>query len=210
MNIENRITIRTLIYALLFLAFGIVLLTSTEDLISIASKVIGSAIVIVGIIKTLLYVYRKGKLGTYSIIELLLGIILILFGVLLILVSSTLSFAIRTIIGLWIIFAGINRIIFSLSVKQYDNKGFIIYFITALFMICLGILIISAILDQFIGLLIIVYSISEIIDYIYYRVKYRNIENLYKEESPKKSKIKKSNKKGKVVDAIIEEEKDSL
>ena len=63
MNIENKISIRTLIYALIFLTFGIILLTSTEDLITIASKVLGSAIVITGIVKVLIYVYRKGKCG---------------------------------------------------------------------------------------------------------------------------------------------------
>ena len=42
---ENKISLNNLIYALLFLTFGIILLTSTEDLISIVSKFIGSAII---------------------------------------------------------------------------------------------------------------------------------------------------------------------
>lgn len=202
---ENKITVNNLIYALLFLTFGIILLTSTEDLISIVSKVIGAAIIIAGIVKTLVYVYRKGKLGDYSLSELLIGIVLICFGVLLIVVSSTLSFAIRTIIGIWIVFAGINRIIFSISIKSIDNRGFIIYLITSLLMIGLGVLIISGIFDQFIGLLIIVYSLMEIIDYVYYSLKSRNYEG--KQEIQKVSNVKKNkkSKKGKVVDAVIEE-----
>lgn len=203
MNIENKIELNNLIYALLFLAFGIVLLTSTEDLISITSKFIGGAIVIAGIVKTLLYVYRKGKLGNYSISELLIGLLLMCFGLLLIIVSSALSFAIRTIIGLWIVFAGVNRIIFSISVKSYDNKGFLVYLLTALLMIGLGVLIISGIIDQLIGLLIIIYSVMEIVNYIYFKVKYKNYDDSMKIQ--KVSKDKKSNKKGKIVDAVIEE-----
>ena len=199
---ENKISINNLIYALLFLTFGIILLTSTEDLISIASKFIGSAIVIAGIVKTLIYVYRKGKLGNYSIGELLIGLMLICFGVLLIMVSSTLSFAIRVIIGLWIVFAGVNRIIFSISIKSYDNKSFLIYLLTALLMIGLGILIISGVFDQIIGLLIIIYSIMEIVDYIYYKVKFKDTDTTNEVKEVKK--IKKG-KKGKVVDAVIEE-----
>lgn len=204
MNTESKITVNNLIYALLFLTFGIVLLTSTEDLISITSKVIGGFIIAAGVVKTLLYVYRKGKLGDYSISELLIGLLLICFGLLLILVSSTLSFAIRTIIGLWVVFAGVNRVIFSISVKPYDNKGFLVYLLTALLMIGLGVLIISGVFDQLIGLLIIIYSIMEIVDYIYFKVKYKNYET--KTEIQKVSKSKKSNKKGKVVDAVIEED----
>lgn len=207
MNTENKIELNNLIYALLFLTFGIVLLTSTEDLISIASKVIGAVIAIVGIVKTLLYVYRKGKYGNYSLTQLLIGLILICFGVLLILVSNTLSFAIRIIIGLWIVFAGINRIIFSLSVKSYDNNGFLVYLFTALLMIALGVLIISGIFDQFIGLLIIVYSVMEIVDYIYFKVRYKNNESNTDLQKVSKKDNSKKNKKGKVVDAVIEEEK---
>ena len=207
MKTENKITVNNLIYALLFLTFGIILLTSTEDLISIASKVIGGVITIVGIVKTLLYVYRKGKYGDYGLSELLVGLILICIGVLLIVVSSTLSFAIRTIIGLWIVFAGVNRIIFSISVRPYDSRGFIIYLCTSLLMIALGILIISGIFDQFIGLLIIIYSIMEIVNYIYYKVKYKNNENTTEIQKVSKSKKSKVSKKGKVVDAVVEEDK---
>ena len=207
MNTENKIELNNLIYALLFLTFGIVLLTSTEDLISIASKVIGAVIAIVGIVKTLLYVYRKGKYGNYSLTQLLIGLLLICFGVLLILVSNTLSFAIRIIIGLWIVFAGINRIIFSLSIKTYDNNGFLVYLFTALLMIALGVLIISGIFDQFIGLLIIVYSVMEIVDYIYFKVRYKNNESNTDLQKVSKKDNSKKNKKGKVVDAVIEEEK---
>ena len=205
MNTENKISIYTLIYSLLFLAFGIVLLTSTEDLISIASKVIGIGIIVTGIVNVLLYVYRKGKLGNYSIYKLIIGLLLIGLGLLLVLVSSTLSFAIRTIVGLWIVFSGINRIIFSLSIKSVDSRGFLVYLLTSFLMILLGILIISGILDKFIGLLIIIYSIMEIVDYVYYKVKNKNDESSI--VPVKESKAKKKGKKGKVVDAVIDEDK---
>ena len=206
MNRENKITLNNLIYALLFLAFGVILLTSTDSLISIVSKVIGVGIIIVGVVKTLLYVYRKGKLGDYPLSELLIGLILICFGVLLIVVSSTLSFAIRVIIGLWVVFAGINRVIFSMSVKPIDKKGFIFYLITSLLMVCLGVLIISGIFDKLIGLLIIIYAIMEIVDYIYYKAKFKDNEETTT-AIQKVSKNKKGKKEGKVVDAVIEDEK---
>ena len=185
---ENKISINNLIYALLFLTFGIILLTSTEDLISIASKVIGSVIVIVGIVKTLIYVYRKGKFENYNLNELIIGLLLICFGTMLIVISSTLSFTIRVIIGIWIVFSGINRVIFSISIKTYDIKSFLVYLFTALLMIGLGILIISGIFDQIIGLLIIIYSIMEITNYIYYKVKFKDYEKNNKQQEINKAK----------------------
>ena len=50
MNKESKITVNNLIYALLFLVFGIILLTSTEDLITIVSKVIGGVLITIGMI----------------------------------------------------------------------------------------------------------------------------------------------------------------
>lgn len=204
---ENKITINNLIYSLLFLVFGIILLTSSDDIIGMVSKAIGTILIIVGIIKSVIYIYMKGKLGEYKSSELIIGLFIIGFGVLLILFSSTLSFAIRVVIGLWALFAGINRIIFAISVKSIDNSGFKMYLISAMIMVAVGILLISGIFDKIIGLLIIIYSISEIADYIYFRSKHKVYEST--DNKPVQiSKKSKKNKNEKVVDAVIEEETD--
>ena len=202
---ENRITINNLIYSLLFLVFGIILLTSTEDLVSIASKIIGAVLIIVGIVKSIIYVYMKGKVGDYGVTNLLIGILLICFGVSFVFFSSALSFVIRTVIGAWVLLAGINRIIFAISTISIDKKGFMVYLITSFIMFALGFLLISGIFDQVVGLLIILYSITELIDYIYYKVKYKEYQQPEgKLEIVKKD--KKNSKKGKVVDAKIDED----
>ena len=207
MKKENKITINNLIYALLFLVFGIILLTSTEDLISIASKVIGIVLIIIGIIKTIVYIYMKGKLGSYKLMELVVGILIISCGTLLLLYSGALSFAIRIIIGSWVLFAGINRIVLAISIKSIDNTGFKVYLITSILMVIIGVCLISGFFDKVIGLFIIGYSITEIIDYVYFRTKNKNYEPKKKfQKSQVKNKFKKL-KEPKVVDAIIEEEK---
>ena len=206
MKIENKITVNNLIYALLFLVFGVILLTSTEDLISIASKVIGIGLIVVGIVKAIIYVYMKGKLGNYKLTELLIGLIIICCGSVLLIYSGALSFAIRTIIGLWILFAGVNRIILAISIKLVDNSGFKIYLITSILMLIMGIFLISGLFDKLIGLFIIGYSITEIIDYIYFKSKNKNygsVKNNSKKN--KKEKIKRL-KEEKIVEAVIEEE----
>lgn len=206
MNKESKITINNLLYALLFLVFGIILLTSTEDLITIVSKVIGAILIVIGIIKTIIYIYMKGKLGDYSLSKLSIGLLFICFGLLLIFLSGTLSFAIRTVVGMWILFSGINRIIFAISIFNMDKRSFLVYLLTAILMLVLGVILISGIFDKLIGLFIIIYSIVEVVNYIYFKVKNKEYEDLEKTTIKKEEKIKKL-KKGKVVDAIIEEEK---
>lgn len=204
MNKENKITINNLIYALLFLVFGIILITSTDGLITMASKIVGSILIVIGIIKSIIYIYMKGKLGDYNIKELAVSLILIGAGLILILVSEALGFAIRTIIGIWALFAGINRIILAIYTKSIDKLGFRMYLITAIVMIIVGILLISGMFNDIIGILIIIYSITEIVDYIYFKTKSKNYETegKYKKNTKRTKKIKDS----KTIDAIIEEE----
>lgn len=205
MKKENKITINNLIYALLFLVFGIILLTSTDDLISIASKIIGFILIIVGIVKTIVYIYMKGKLGDYKLSELIIGLLIISCGSILLLYSGALSFAIRTIIGLWVLFAGINRIVLAISIKSIDKTGFRVYLITSILMVLIGLCLISGLFDKIIGLFIIIYSITEIVDYVYFKTKNKFYEP-NKKNNKEKNKIKRI-KESKVVDAIIEEEK---
>lgn len=207
MKRENKLTINNLIYALLFFVFGIILLTTTEDLISIVSKVIGIGLIIVGIVKSIIYIYMKGKLGDYRLSELIVGLIIICFGSLLLIYSSALSFAIRTIVGMWVLFAGINRIVLAISVKAVDKIGFRVYLITAILMIILGVFLLSGLFDKLIGLFIIGYSITEIVNYIYFKSKNKYYDNENKGNKKDIKKKYKTIKEPKVVDAIIEEEK---
>ncbi len=205
MNKEVKLTINNLIYALLFLVFGIILLTSTQDLIGIVSIVIGAILIAAGIIKCIIYIYMKGKLGEYRFSDLAVGLLIIFCGVLLIVCSGALSFAIRTVVGLWALFSGINRMILAISTRSIDKSGFMFYLLIAFVMIIVGVLLISGILDKMLGLLIIIYAITEIVGYIYYKVKYKDNEPV---TSNKKETKQKKLKSGKVVDAVIEEEEE--
>lgn len=206
MNKENKISINNLIYALLFLLFGIILMTRW-DLITIASKVIGAVLIVVGIVKTIVYIYMKGKMGNYNILELITGLLVISCGVLLLTYSSALSFAIRTIVGFWVLFSGINRIILAISIRTFDKTGFKVYLITSLLMIVIGICLMTGLVDKVIGLFIIGYSVTEIVNYIYYRTKNKTSESKEKvQKKSTKTKIKRL-KEPKVIDAIIDEEK---
>lgn len=206
MNKENKITLNNIVYALLFLVLGIILLTTSQDLIGMTSKVIGGIFILVGLVKTIVYIYMKGKVGNYSISELALGLLIIGCGLLLVFYSSALSFAIRLIVGLWVLFAGINKIILAISLRIVDKIGFRMYLISSGIMILVGVLLISGLVDKIIGLFIIIYSIAEIVDYVYYKTKFKNYEPVSETKKQKDTKKIKKLKKGKVVDAIIEEE----
>ena len=205
MKRENKITINNLIYALLFLLLGILLLTRF-DLLAFASKLIGGVLIIIGIVKIIVYIYMKGRVGDYNLSELVMGLLVIGCGLLLLSYSSALSFAIRTIVGLWILFAGINRIILAISIRLVSKVGFRVYLSTSILMIIIGFCLLTGLVDKIIGLFIIGYSITEITNYIYFKSKNKDYMSKNKNKKEKTKKKYKRLKEPKVVDAIVEEE----
>ena len=194
---ENKITINNLFSALIFLVLGIILLTAKETILSIVSKVIGVVLILIGLVKSIQYIYMKGKLGNYSLKELITGLLLIFMGVLFIMFSTTLGFAIRILVGIWTLFSGINRMVLAISVKNEDPLGFRMFFCASLIMIAVGIILTSGLFDKLVGLFIIIYSISEIVSYIYTKVNERKDNKIVKKKNNK-------SKKTKVIDAKIE------
>ena len=75
--------------------------------------------------------------------------------------------------------------------------------VTSILMIIIGLFLISGLLKKLIGLFIIGYSITEIVNYIYFKSKNKDMEPIKKES--KKIKNKRL-KEPKVVDAVIEED----
>ena len=200
-NRENKITINNLLYALLFLVVGMMLLTAKESVLTMVSKVIGCVFITAGAIKTIVYIYMKGKLGNYKFNSLLIGLIFIAIGIAFIIFSGTLDWAIRVIIGLWTVFAGVNRMIFAFTYRKYNKDGFNVYLLTSIFMLLLGIVILSGVFSKIIGLLIVIYSVSEIFNYIYYKAKGKEMPS----DSKVESKLP-ALKNEKVVEAVIEED----
>ena len=199
-NKDNKITISNLIYALLFLAVGMMLFTAETSVLKLASTIIGCIFITVGSIKTIVYIYMKGKVGNYKINNLLVGLIFVFIGIAFIVFSGTLDWAIRVIVGLWCIFAGVNRMIFAFAYRKYYSEGFKVYLFTSIFMLALGILILSGALSKIVGILIIIYALSEIFNYVYYKIKGKELPSDEKVESKLPAL-----KNDKIVDAVIEE-----
>ena len=116
---------------------------------------------------------------------------------------------IKLIFGCWILVAGIQRLIMALAIKSVDNKGSNTFLISSIIMVLIGILVLINFYNL-IGILLIVYSVMEIIDYIYYCVRNKDYSKVFTKETvyskPKQNKkISKALKNKKSIEAEIEE-----
>jgi len=158
----------SLFTTIIFFIIGIVLFTNPEGIIDIIAYIFGSILILNGLIRLLIYkIFSKHPDSNKS--NLIKGLIFIIFGALSIVFFNYIETAFRITIAAYILYMGINRLIFAISLKK--NVSNIIPAISfASLMIVFAVLLafIPGLSLSIIGLFIIGYSIVEMITYIFY------------------------------------------
>lgn len=162
--------ITSLISAIFFFIIGSIIFTNPNGTVKFIAYVLGGCFAIVGLFKILVYYFRKKKEKEVFLKDLSIGIIAFILGLILIIFSNTVEALIRIIMGAWILFNGINLLVNSIrGAKSKANSSKILIVLSSI-MIIGGIYMILSnnLIFQMIGLCIMLYSVIEIVGYIYY------------------------------------------
>lgn len=162
----------SLINAILFLIFGIILFTNPGGIVKFISYITGAILMIIGLVNLLGYYKTKKKLNIEQNGKLISGLILLVLGLVSILFASVIETTLRLIMGAWIIYSGVIRLIEALNYKT-DKASFIVRLVIASLMIICGFYVVlkTNLVFSAIGLFIILYSIMEIAGFIMYSKK---------------------------------------
>lgn len=208
----------SLISSIILFILGGILFTNPDIFVTTISKIFGIGLLLfslVFIVTTIL----KWKTKPFPILTITSIVILLLLSILFLFFSETIEKIIRIIVGFWILFSGINRLINALKITS-RNKKFISLVIVSLLLIIIGIytIVIGDVLLSSIGIILMIYSALDIIGYIFYSKESEETVELSEdttlittktdkdneEEKPKKIKNKKVKK---IKDIPSEEEK---
>ena len=157
----------SLFSAIIFLIFGIFLITDPKSIIQIALYIFGGFVTLLGIFKLLLY-YKTSD-GNKK--EILNGGVFILLGMALILCVAIFYNQVETVLryitAIYLLYVGINRLVSAFKTKG-DKKP---YFINALIIIFLAVLmaVIPGMPLFAVGILITLYAITEIVGFVFGR-----------------------------------------
>ena len=167
---KKKIEIKTyemgesLFAAIIFLIFGIFLITNPVDLIKIAMFILGGFITLLGVFKLLIY-YKTTDGNKKDIIN---GGVFIILGMAVILCVAIFYDAVETVlrilIAIYLLYVGVNRIVSAFKVKG-DKKP---YFINAIIIIAIAVALaaIPGLPLVVVGLLITLYAIVEIVGFV--------------------------------------------
>ncbi len=176
-EIKSYTSTSNLISAIIFFILGGIMFTSPDVMIVVISRVIGSIIAIIGVFNCIKNYIEVKKDNTTSSIGMISGIIGIVIGLVFISLASVIEALIRFLIGGWILFIGVNRLINVLYLKKQKTK-FIVLLIVAILLIGAGLYTIleANLAFQAIGLVLMIYAILEIFSYIFCKKEVREIK----------------------------------
>ena len=151
-----------IIVSLIFVIFGIMLISRPEAIASVISILLGGIFVVMGILKIIDY-YSNGKQDNYLIA---IATFLILVGIIIMFCADIILSVFRILIAIWIIYSGIMNLQTAIVWKDYKSRLWIVTLLLAIVTIIVGIYILvntGAIL-QTIGVAILVYGLVDIIE----------------------------------------------
>lgn len=156
----------SIISAILFLILGIILILYPNSVVKFITYILGAIVIILGLSKLLSYFKTKKEFNNTN--ELALAIVLIVIGIITMFLSSVIEFVVRLIIGGWLLYNGILKLILTFKVKELGIKTWYIPLISSIIMLVCGLytIIVANMLNMAGGIVLVVYSIAEIVQYI--------------------------------------------
>ena len=196
-NVKNYSSVMVLISSIVFFILGAVMFTKPDAVVLFVSYVIGSLIIILGIFKCFKNYLDVKRDNTTSSNNMILGIVLIVIGLVFIFLVIVIEALVRLVIGGWILFSGINRLINALSLPK-KNSRFAVLLILSLLLIGGGLYTIleANLAFQAIGVVLMIYAFLEIFGYIFNKKDINIVDIEVKEKNDEK-----------VIDAVLIEEK---
>ncbi len=154
-----------ILVSIAFAIIGIFMITKTDLALKIISYVLGGVFIVIGIVKAADYFLSKGKYDFYNY-DLVYGIIAIIIGLVTIFCSGLIESMFRIIIGVWIIYSGVIRLVVSLKLHSVQIDIWNISLLLSIIMIIGGIYILfqNGALILTIGIIMLVYSIIDLIE----------------------------------------------
>lgn len=158
---------RSLVYSIILLVLGIFLTFNSSGVLNTIFNILGILVVLFGIYRFFTYYRLKSQLKIDDSGMLMSAVMSVVFGVLFILLSNILTSAIQVITGIWLLFIGISRLS-ETDLTNLKEKSNLILAIGSVIIILLGLYTIFSenVVFVVIGIILIIYSVLDIINYI--------------------------------------------
>ncbi len=160
----------SLISSIIYFIIGAILFSKAEEVVQFLSIAVGVILGVVSVVYFIIFfLSKRNPEKPTKISRLIFAVISLVFALVFILCSDAIEQFIRFIVGAWILFTGIIRLINVLSISP-KNRKFLPLLIVSILLIATGIysIVIGDVFLTTIGIIMMIYATLEIIGYIFY------------------------------------------
>lgn len=157
----------SMVESIIFAILGIILICKPEGTVKVITTILGTIFILIGIYKIISYFVARGNSNIYNF-ELIYGLTAIVIGIVTMAYMDVIGSVFRIIIGVWIIYTSFVRISTSIQIKNVGSNAWIVSLILAIIMFLCGLytIINPGTIVMTIGIIMLVYSIIDIIENI--------------------------------------------
>lgn len=167
----------SILESIIFAILGIILINNPEETVKLVSYTLGAIFIIIGVCKIINYISAKGKYSFYNY-DFIYGLMAIVIGIITMIYSNVIGSIFRIIIGIWIIYSSFIRMSLAIKLKAIDVKVWVYTLILAIIMLICGLYITlnSGIIIVTIGVMMVIYSVIDIIEDIIFM---KNVKEIF-------------------------------
>ena len=167
----------SIIEAVIFAILGIILVWKPVETLRTISYILGAIFIVIGLCKIVNYFLSKGKYDFYNY-DLIFGLMAIVIGIITIVYTDTIGAIFRIIIGVWIVYSALIRISLSFKLRAMKINAWTYSLTLAIAMFICGLYIAmnSGSVVMTIGIIMIIYSIIDIIENVIFM---RNVKDIF-------------------------------
>lgn len=170
-NFFKKVGVASILTSIAIGILGLIILFNPNETIALLSLILGIIIMIIGIGKIISYIILR-KESNFSNYDLIYGIIAIVISIIMLANANAFATIVRVIIGIWIAYTGIMKLIYALNLKSLSSSFWIAVMIMAIITIIAGVYIAidSSILIMVFGVILIAYAVIDIIEQIIFMI----------------------------------------
>lgn len=172
----------SVVSSVIFLIFGLFLVFQTENVIKTISIIMGGILLIIGIVPIVNY-FKNRIHNFFSSAGLLYGVFSTVAGLMILFNTKILATIIPILSGVWMIVNSVNKIQIAMELRDNKVKSWLITFIFAIIILIAGVFLIinpfasAVLLGKTVGIVIIIYTVLDIIDSVIIKLKAKDIIN---------------------------------
>ena len=170
-NFFKKVSVASILTSTAIGILGLIILFNPNETIALLSLILGIIIMIIGIGKIISYIILRNE-SNFSNYDLIYGIIAIVISIIMLANANAFATIVRVIIGIWIAYTGIMKLIYVLNLKSLSSSSWIAVMIMAIITIIAGVYIAidSSILIMVFGVILIAYAVIDIIEQIIFMI----------------------------------------